>query len=427
VQHASSPILFRPFANVMAPALCTLASLRAARPCASATRVALLLTLPAVLVGSVLLYGGHVASVGWLRAPKTATTAAAAAAAVAPIPPWPVSRDTVAAAADSAEAAADPVEAAADSAQAADDDLVDLAGHDCAALGRRAEPAWVNRSAMAESVPDFLSLYARRRVADNAGGMRADHSFGLYTVVRALRPAVFIESGVFKAHSSWLVSATLPGTRIISIDPSAGACEAARAGIRLAGGDPAVTLTCLTGEAFADFSEVDWDALLSANTSLPDVRAVRAATLVLMDDHMAGPRRLAEVALRGFSHVLFDDNYAPTMRGDNYSIKQACARGAAARAAWSGAAPDRFGRIRTGRLPWERHVALGDAMTALMSEYWEVPPLGAPELTQQTRASVAEMAPAVVSDAGVWRETGLGAMTAAEFGVYTHMAYVKLQ
>jgi len=397
----------------MAPALCTLASLRAARPCASATRVALLLTLPAVLVGGVLFYGGHVASVGWLGAPRAAATAVAETASVAPTPPWPVSRDTVATVADSAEAA--------------DDDITVLAGHDCAALGRRAEPAWVDRSALAASVPDFLSLYARRRVTDNAGGMRADHSFGLYTVVRALRPAVFIESGVFKAHSSWLVSATLPGTRIISIDPSAGACEAARASIRLAGGDPAVTLTCLTGEAFADFSEVDWDALLSANGSLPDVRAVRASTLVLMDDHMAGPRRLAEVALRGFSHVLFDDNYGPTMHGDQYSIKQACARGAVARAAWSGAALDRFGRVRTRRLPWERHVALGNAMTSLMSEYWEVPPLGAPELTRQTRASVAELAPAVVSDARVWRETGLGAMAQAEFGAYTHMAYIKLQ
>ncbi|GAB0489018.1 hypothetical protein MMPV_000233 [Pyropia vietnamensis] len=295
--------------------------------------------------------------------------------------------------------------------------------YDCAALGRRAEPAWVDRKAAVASIPEFLSIYAGRQVKENAGGMRADHSFGLFTVVRALRPKVFIESGVFRAHASWLVSAALPGTKIISIDPNPQSCEAARRGIAATGGDPTELLTCMTGESFVDFGAIDWDSVLPGE----DVAAARESTLVLIDDHNAGPKRIMEASLRGFTHTIFDDNYGPTMKGDIYSVKQACARGDAVQATWAGSMPDRFSTVRTRGVPWSRHVAAGNAMAALMEEYYELPPLATFNLSRQTRVSEAETAPPLVSTLEAWESTGLSSLPLEEYSAHTHIAYIKLR
>lgn len=298
-----------------------------------------------------------------------------------------------------------------------------IAAHDCAALGRRVEPAWVDREAAVASIPEFLSLYAGRQVKENAGGMRADHSFGLFTVVRALQPKVFIESGVFKAHASWLVSAALPGTKIVSIDPNPQSCESARRGIAAAGGDPTLLLTCMTGEQFVDFAAIDWDSVLPGE----DVAAARDSTLVLIDDHNSGPKRLMEASLRGFTHTIFDDNYSPTMKGDIYSVKQACARSDAVRAAWSGDMTDRFATVRSRGIPWSRHIAAGDAMASLIDEYYELPPLATFNLSQQTRVSESETAPPLVSTLDMWQSTGLSALPLEEYSAHTHIAYVKLR
>lgn len=298
-----------------------------------------------------------------------------------------------------------------------------LAAYDCAALGRRAEPAWVDRDAALASIPEFLSIYARRQVQENAGGMRADHSFGLFTVVRALRPKVFIESGVFRAHASWLVSAARPGTKIVSIDPNPQSCEAARRGIAAAGGDPTELLTCMTGEQFVDFAAIDWDSVLPGE----DAAAARDSTLVLIDDHNSGPKRLMEASLRGFTHTIFDDNYSPTMLGDIYSVKQACARGDAVKATWAGAMTDRFSTVRSRGIPWSRHLAVGDAMASLMDEYYELPPLATFNLSRQTRVSESETAPPLVSTLELWQSTGLSALPLEEYSAHTHIAYVKLQ
>lgn len=307
--------------------------------------------------------------------------------------------------------------------RAADAAAEGTAGYDCAALGRRAEPAWVNREAAVASIPEFLSLYAGRQVKENAGGMRADHSFGLFTVVRALRPKVFIESGVFKAHASWLVSAALPGTRIVSIDPNPESCKAAQRGIAAAGGDPTELLTCMTGDKFVDFSAVDWDTVLPGE----DAAAARDSTLVLIDDHNTGPKRLMEVSLRGFTHTIFDDNYSPTMKGDIYSVKQACARGDVVQATWPGVLTDRFATVRSRGIPWSRHVAVGDAMATLMEEYYELPPLATFNLSRQTRVSESETAPPLVSTQEMWQSTGLSGLPLEEYSAHTHIAYVKLR
>lgn len=307
--------------------------------------------------------------------------------------------------------------------RAADAAAEGTAGYDCGALGRRAEPAWVNREAAVASIPEFLSLYAGRQVKENAGGMRADHSFGLFTVVRALRPKVFIESGVFKAHASWLVSAALPGTRIVSIDPNPSSCEAARRGIAAAGGDPTELLTCMTGKKFVDFSAIDWDSVLPGE----DAAAARDSTLVLIDDHNAGPKRLMEASLRGFTHTIFDDNYSPTMKGDIYSVKQACARGDVAQATWPGGMLDNFAMVRSKGIPWSRHVAVGDAMATLMEEYYELPPLATFNLSRQTRVSESETAPPLVSTLEMWQSTGLSGLPLEEYSTHTHIAYVKLR
>ena len=64
----------------------------------------------------------------------------------------------------------------------------------------------------------FLQIYKNRPINDNKGGMKINHMFGLFVLLKKLKPKYIIESGVFKGQGTWLIEKTLPKSKIYSID-----------------------------------------------------------------------------------------------------------------------------------------------------------------------------------------------------------------
>ena len=77
-------------------------------------------------------------------------------------------------------------------------------------------PHWVENSK--DLLNDFISLYEKRPVKNNKGGMLFTHMFYFYLMLKNLKPELVIESGVYKGQSTWLIESTLPNSKIISID-----------------------------------------------------------------------------------------------------------------------------------------------------------------------------------------------------------------
>lgn len=65
---------------------------------------------------------------------------------------------------------------------------------------------------------EFLPLYLARPIQDNAGGMGINHSFALWSILRKIKPKLFVESGVWKGHSTWIAELASPSTKIICFD-----------------------------------------------------------------------------------------------------------------------------------------------------------------------------------------------------------------
>lgn len=91
---------------------------------------------------------------------------------------------------------------------------------DCNAIGPR-RPEWYNREHLLRSIPEFRRLYEKRPFKQNAGGMRFDHSFALWFMLRQIRPRpkFVIESGAHRGHSTWIIRNSLPSVMIVSISP----------------------------------------------------------------------------------------------------------------------------------------------------------------------------------------------------------------
>jgi hypothetical protein len=70
--------------------------------------------------------------------------------------------------------------------------------------------------------------------------------------------------------------------------------------------DSSERTTYLMGDAFEDFGAVDYDALFQRGNHTEEDRA---ATLVILDDHMSSTKRLTQALRARFRHLWFDDNW----------------------------------------------------------------------------------------------------------------------
>ena len=66
------------------------------------------------------------------------------------------------------------------------------------------KPNWSYEEILKE-IKIFCSLYDKRPIKNNIGGMMFNHAFALYFILKKTKPDLVIESGVFKGQSTWLI------------------------------------------------------------------------------------------------------------------------------------------------------------------------------------------------------------------------------
>lgn len=252
-----------------------------------------------------------------------------------------------------------------------------------------------NMGDLRKSLELFLPVYSARPLGIGKGGMRFEHSFYYWFLVRTLNPTTVIESGAFEGHTVWLALQANPSSQIVSIDPR----------------EPKTKfegVLYLTGTSFIDFSMVQWHKF---NVSPED-------SLVLFDDHQSGLRRTLEAVQMGFKHLVFDDNFDGW--GDSYSLRQICDQNLDIMFAM-----DDFGE-RKVPLSKATHKFHFDVLWSIMKIYYEFPPVVANNLTGRKRFAEDRALPSLIHSEldALWKNVS---KTVPEFYFqYTFFAYVQL-
>lgn len=225
-------------------------------------------------------------------------------------------------------------------------------------------PPW-SREDLVAALPEFLSLYPKRPIRDNEGGMKAPHMFATWFMARRLAPKAIIESGAWKGQSTWLLEQACPDAELVSIDIDLSRREYI---------SPRATYHDV------DFSEIDWSEFPVEST------------LVFFDDHQNAYERLLQCRWFGIRDLLFEDNY-PASRGDCYSLKKAFAgagfdpEAARTRGVWRARLAHAIaGQAPSANLPGGGRVAADGRHAAMLYKnlevYHEFPPLFVREQTR---------------------------------------------
>jgi hypothetical protein len=144
-------------------------------------------------------------------------------------------------------------------------------------------------------ITEFLELYDKKPISNNAGGMKSHHCFWLWYFLKKVQPEVVIESGIWKGQSTWLIEQTCPNAHIISIDPRLEWRE---------------YISSRAEYTTVDFNNHNWKELLG-----------NKKTLAFIDDHQDNFKRLEHAFKHGINYMVFEDNY-PTNHGDVLSLKK---------------------------------------------------------------------------------------------------------
>ncbi|CAL9080853.1 unnamed protein product [Musa acuminata var. zebrina] len=305
-----------------------------------------------------------------------------------------------------------------------------------------------------KGLEEFVPIYETRPIKNNMFGMGFDHSFGLWFMVRWLKPDLMIESGAFKGHSTWVLRQAMPGTQIISLSPR-------HPEKYLKKGPAYVDENCTyyAGKDFVDFGSVDWGSVMRKH-GISDLSRV----LVFFDDHQNQLKRVKQALQAGFQNLIFEDNY-DTGTGDHYSLRQICDQYYIRGGGHSCFRDSDEARIRMKRkMFWEKAVDIDELcgkggawwgvrgfmrdnfnhsnnamsyqehfqnsriLESVLDVYWELPPVAGPSLTHQTRYDPARTLQPIVEDGrfGLFQRLGLTRLEASLFNGYTQMVYVQV-
>jgi len=154
-------------------------------------------------------------------------------------------------------------------------------------------PQWEKDEILRE-IEVFKDLYKDRPIKNNVHGMRFQHMFATYFILKKINPSYVIESGVFKGQSTWLIEKTLPNCNILSID------------IDLS---QRVYISKKAKYSNIDFKNQDF-------SKLPE------DTLVFLDDHVNHYERLQQAKFFNIKKVILEDNYQ-VEKGDFYTLNHA--------------------------------------------------------------------------------------------------------
>lgn len=170
----------------------------------------------------------------------------------------------------------------------------------------------VSRADLARELPVFMETVYKKRPLGwhnttrfNMGGTGFFHQFYIWMLVRALQPKHIIETGAYNGLGTWQLRQAAPHAQIIVVSPQTPHIYV----------DKAPSSRYFTAEHFRDFATIDWSCVEGLD---------RSRTLVFIDDHQSGYRRMLEAHARGFHHHLNDDNAMPA-ESDHFSVKGACA------------------------------------------------------------------------------------------------------
>ena len=151
------------------------------------------------------------------------------------------------------------------------------------------------REDMIEKLEEFTSLYEKRPIEDNTGGMKSSHIFFAWFALQVLNPKAIIESGVWRGQGTWFFEKACPYAQINCIDLNLNQIQ----------------YKSKTAKYFdQDFSTIDWSCL------------PKDETVLFFDDHQNAYDRIKTAKWFGFKHMIFEDNY-PSLQGDCYSLKKA--------------------------------------------------------------------------------------------------------
>lgn len=312
---------------------------------------------------------------------------------------------------------------------------------------------WTTKDLL-KGLEEFVPIYETRPIKNNMFGMGFDHSFGLWFMAQWLKPDLMIESGAFKGHSTWVLRQAMPVTPIISISPR-------HPEKYLKKGAAYVDANCtyFSGKNFVDFGNIQWKSVLKKH-GISDMSRV----LVFFDDHQSELKRLKQALKAGFQNLIFEDNY-DTGTGDHYSLRQICDQSYIKGGGHSCYRDGDEARIRSERKSmWEKAVDIeelcggGDAWWGVRGEmrddfnhsnkaisyeehfensrfvesvldvYWEVPPVGGPSLTHQTRYDPGRAPAPIIEDGrfGLFGRLGLSALDPSVFNGYTQMVFLRI-
>jgi hypothetical protein len=130
-------------------------------------------------------------------------------------------------------------------------------------------------------ISDFFELYTNRQLTDNTHGSGFHNAFWIYLFTRILDPELIVESGVWKAHTTWLLEQACPEATIFGFDRNLKHVE--------------------YGDLKATLIESDWGTF-----QFPQFN--RDKSFVFFDCHVNNALRILEAKEKGFKHLLFDDN-----------------------------------------------------------------------------------------------------------------------
>tara|TARA_B110000003_G_C16484605_1_gene471088 strand:+ start:118 stop:903 length:786 start_codon:yes stop_codon:yes gene_type:complete len=154
-------------------------------------------------------------------------------------------------------------------------------------------PQWKKEEILKE-IETFRNLYKQRPIKNNIHGMRFQHMFATYFILKKLNPSFIIESGVYKGQSTWLIENALPTSNILSIDIDLSQREYI--------------------SKRAKYSNVDFKN--------QDFSNIPEDTLVFLDDHVNHYERLQQAKFFNIKNIILEDNYQEE-KGDFYTLNHA--------------------------------------------------------------------------------------------------------